>query len=115
MLVVQDLSPKTAFGGGSFGSAPATKNAYGSRSAASPVRTGFVTPTAQPAIRKPAAAPAPSFDFNCGDRVKHKTFGNGTLVAKTPMGSDFLLEVQFDTVGTKKIMANFAKLTKAEE
>ena len=112
VLVVQDLSPKTAFTP-SFGSAPPTKNtAYGSRTAASPVRTGFAAPAAQPAIRKAPAAPAAAFNFNCGDRVKHKTFGAGTLLSKTPMGSDFLLEVQFDTVGTKKIMANFAKLTK---
>ena len=111
--MVKDLSPKSPFGTSSFGSAPATKPSYGNRTA-SAVRTSYASPTAQPAIRRPAA-PAPTFDFNCGDRVKHKTFGNGTLVSKTPMGSDFLLEVQFDTVGTKKIMANFAKLTKAEE
>jgi hypothetical protein len=30
------------------------------------------------------------------------------------MGNDSLLTVQFDTVGTKKIMANFAKLTREE-
>ncbi len=113
-LVVKDLSPKSPFGAPSYGSVPSGKASYGNRSAASPVRSSFATPTVQPAIRRPAA-PAPTFDFNCGDRVKHKTFGNGTLVSKTPMGSDFLLEVQFDTVGTKKIMANFAKLTKAEE
>jgi len=28
------------------------------------------------------------------------------------MGNDSLLEIAFDTVGTKKIMANFAKITK---
>jgi DNA helicase-2/ATP-dependent DNA helicase PcrA len=111
-LVVKDLSPK-AEGLGTFGGY--SKPAYGVRSAASPVRTGFASAPAQPAIRKPAAAAAVPFAFDKGDRVRHKTFGNGTLISKTPMGSDFLLEVQFDTVGTKKIMANFAKLTKAEE
>ena len=35
------------------------------------------------------------------------------MIAKvTPMGGDHLLEVIFDTVGTKKIMFKFAKLTK---
>lgn len=111
-LVVKDLSPK-AEGLGTLGGY--SKPAYGVRSAASPVRTGFASPPAQPAIRKPAATAAVPFAFDKGDRVRHKTFGNGTLISKTPMGSDFLLEVQFDTVGTKKIMANFAKLTKAEE
>lgn len=87
---------------------------YGSRRP-SPVRSSFAPKTAQPTIRRPAAAPAPTFDFECGARVNHKTFGVGTLISKTPMGSDFLLEVKFDKVGSKKIMANFAKLTKAEE
>ena len=104
---IKNLSPQAtafdSFGGG------ATTRPYGA------VRSGFATPKpAQPAIRRPAPQ-APTLDFNCGDRVKHKTFGVGTLVSKTPMGSDFLLEVKFDQVGSKKIMANFAKLTKAEE
>ncbi|MBQ4052356.1 MAG: UvrD-helicase domain-containing protein [Clostridia bacterium] len=110
-LVTKDLTPKsdTAFSS-SFGARPATPR-YGS-----PVRTGRVPNAPAPAIRRPSAQPvAPEFKFNCGDRVSHKTFGNGTLLSKTPMGSDFLLEVQFDKVGTKKIMANFAKLTKCEE
>lgn len=107
-LNIENLSPQsTVFDG--FGGGAASRS-Y------SPVRSGFVSPKpAQPAIRRPAPQAAPTFDFNCGDRVKHKTFGIGTLVSKTPMGSDFLLEVQFDQVGSKKIMANFAKLTKAEE
>ena len=50
--------------------------------------------------------------FNIGERVVHKTFGTGTLLSKKPMGGDTLLEINFDKVGVKKIMANFAKLTK---
>ena len=50
--------------------------------------------------------------LKAGDRVSHKTFGEGTIVKVTPMGGDCLLEVLFDTVGTKKIMYKFAKLTK---
>ncbi|MBQ8605603.1 MAG: UvrD-helicase domain-containing protein [Clostridia bacterium] len=65
-------------------------------------------------IRKPSpAAAAPVIDFEVGERVSHKTFGEGVLLSKKPMGGDVLLEVKFDKVGTKKIMANFAKLTKA--
>ena len=64
---------------------------------------------------KPATPTSERFPFECGDRIYHKTFGNGTLTAKTPMGSDLLLEIRFDRAGTKKIMANYAKLTKAEE
>ena len=51
-------------------------------------------------------------DYAVGSRVRHKTFGEGMVVSIRPMGSDSLVEVAFDKVGTKKIMANFAKLEK---
>ena len=47
-----------------------------------------------------------------GDRVRHKVFGGGTVLAASPMAGDTMLEIAFDTKGTKKLMANFAKLTK---
>ncbi len=53
----------------------------------------------------------PSSNYTAGQTVEHKTFGKGMIVKATPMGSDTLLEIAFDTVGTKKIMAGFAKLT----
>lgn len=53
-------------------------------------------------------------DFKPGDRVKHNKFGEGTVISSSPMGGDFMLEIAFESVGTKKIMANFAKLVKAE-
>ena len=59
-----------------------------------------------------APSGAAAVTLKAGDRVKHNTFGEGTLVKMTPMGGDCLLEVLFDTVGTKKIMYKFAKLTK---
>jgi DNA helicase-2/ATP-dependent DNA helicase PcrA len=48
--------------------------------------------------------------FKVGQRVKHKTFGEGTIAIVTAMSSDTLLEVNFETQGKKKLMANFAKL-----
>ncbi len=65
--------------------------------------------------RKTAAAKqsaAASADYSEGERVKHKVFGEGTIVSVKKMSNDAMLEVNFDSVGTKKIMANFAKLTK---
>ena len=32
------------------------------------------------------------------------------IISVTPMGNDSLLEIAFENVGTKKIMAGFAKL-----
>ena len=49
-------------------------------------------------------------NYTPGQRVCHKTFGNGMIVAVSPMGSDTLLEIAFDNVGTKKLMAAYAKL-----
>lgn len=60
---------------------------------------------------KPKAAGV-AIDFSVGDRVHHKVFGDGTVLSITPMGNDNLVETAFDKIGTKKIMANFAKLQK---
>ncbi len=61
-----------------------------------------------------SAAPKPqsaqSNSYVAGQRVEHNTFGVGLILSVSPMGSDTLLEIAFDTVGTKKLMANFAKL-----
>jgi DNA helicase-2/ATP-dependent DNA helicase PcrA len=50
--------------------------------------------------------------FVSGDRVKHYMFGEGTVVSVREMGADVLYEVNFDTVGNKKLMATYAKLKK---
>ena len=51
--------------------------------------------------------------FAPGDRVVHGTFGEGEVLSVRPMGADTLYEVMFDKVGTKKLMATYAKLKKA--
>ena len=50
--------------------------------------------------------------LSVGDRVRHITFGAGTVLSVREMGADILYEVAFDTVGTKKLMATYAKLKK---
>lgn len=50
--------------------------------------------------------------LSVGDTVRHKSFGTGMVISARPMGNDVLLEIAFDKVGTKKVMANFAKLEK---
>ena len=47
-----------------------------------------------------------------GDRVRHRIFGEGEVLSVRNMGADILYEVAFDTAGTKKLMATYAKLTK---
>ncbi len=48
--------------------------------------------------------------FSVGDTVSHKVFGKGSVISARPMGNDCLLEISFDNVGSKKLMANYAKL-----
>lgn len=50
-------------------------------------------------------------NFTAGQRVRHKTFGDGLVITVTPMGGDSMLEVAFDNAGTRKLMAGYAKLT----
>ena len=68
------------------------------------------------AVNRPQTAPgAPSAavcDIKKGDRVKHKKFGEGLVLSATDRGGDTALEISFDNVGTRTLMASFAKLTK---
>ncbi|MBQ9531333.1 MAG: UvrD-helicase domain-containing protein [Eubacterium sp.] len=59
-----------------------------------------------------ASKPVSNQSYNIGDTVRHKSFGTGVILSTQPMGNDTLLEVAFDKAGTKKLMANFAKLEK---
>ena len=49
-------------------------------------------------------------EYTKGMRVRHKVFGEGTVLKTTPMGGDCLLEIAFDNRGTKKLMSNFVKM-----
>ena len=65
--------------------------------------------------KKPAAvqtSKVTSDYFTTGDRVSHAKFGEGVIKAVTPFERDALLEIEFATVGTKRLMAAYAKLKK---
>ncbi|MBR0365743.1 MAG: UvrD-helicase domain-containing protein [Clostridia bacterium] len=47
-----------------------------------------------------------------GDRVRHKKFGDGTVISAQPVGNDAILVIDFDTAGVKRLMAVFARLEK---
>jgi len=50
----------------------------------------------------------PKVDYATGDSVKHKVFGEGVIVKMTPMGGDFLVDINFASQGTKKLMLRAA-------
>ena len=58
----------------------------------------FMTP------KKPAVAP----EFFKGDMVVHDAFGRGMVLNVLKMGNDAMLEIAFDQVGTKRLMAGAA-------
>jgi len=70
------------------------------------VGKSFVDRTVQAQNRASANA------LSVGDRVSHPVFGQGTVLSTRAMAADTLIEVAFDTVGTKKLMATYAKLRK---
>ena len=76
------------------------------RTTASPSFGKTVTPA------RPTASNTTREVFAPGDRVKHLNFGEGEILSVKSMGADTLYEIMFDTVGTKKLMATYAKLKK---
>ena len=47
-------------------------------------------------------------EYAVGDNIKHKVFGDGVIVKMTPMGGDYLVEINFAAQGTKKLMLRAA-------
>ena len=48
--------------------------------------------------------------YSVGQMVKHSKFGKGMILKATAVGNDWHLEIAFETVGTKNLMAAYAKL-----
>ena len=96
----QPTTRSGGFGSG-YSSGNATKNAV--------KQTAF---TANSAV-KPVASGAKHYEP--GDIVEHKVFGRGTVLKVKPAAGDQIVEINFEKVGIKKTMANFAPLTKITE
>ena len=56
----------------------------------------------------PKTGDASYLELNKGDMVLHGAFGKGMVLTVTKMGGDALLEIAFDDIGTKKLMAKAA-------
>ena len=79
-------------------------------SSASTYRTPQPAPTKTPSYSA-YSAPAPKasyLELNKGDMVEHTAFGKGMVLSVIKMGGDALLEIAFDNIGTKKVMAKTA-------
>ena len=51
--------------------------------------------------------------FAVGARVRHGVFGVGEIISARDLGGDVIYEIKFDSGEIKRLMATFAKLTKA--
>ncbi len=65
-------------------------------------------------IHAPSSFSADYSKFKAGDIVEHRKFGRGTVLKATPVGNDCILEIEFESVGFKRLMAAFAKLKKTK-
>ena len=103
---------ESGFGGSTFGESAGR----GSGSWSSGGVYGYRDSSPKAAPQKPLAstvrrASAPSafmIQLNQGDMIEHTAFGKGMVMSVRPMGGDALVEVAFDTLGTKKLMLKSA-------
>ena len=69
----------------------------------------YKTTSAKTQISSMASSQKASYlELNKGDMIQHTAFGRGMVLSVMKMGGDALLEIAFDEIGTKKLMAKTA-------
>ena len=86
---------------------PQRPNLYGDYDSYTASRKSKPKEKTRPAITTSAKKSVP-IDLRKGDMVQHNAFGRGMVISVVPMGNDALLEIAFDDIGTKRLMANTA-------
>jgi len=74
-------------------------------------QAGYYAPPKTKSYLSTASTTAPKttyLELNKGDMVQHTAFGRGLVLSVMKMGGDALLEIAFDEIGTKKLMAKTA-------
>ncbi|MGM9589992.1 MAG: ATP-dependent helicase [Faecousia sp.] len=93
---------------------PAGERTYGGYGGSYGENSGYNAPLRKPQPKRSdspmvsASKPAVYLDLNKGDMVSHAAFGRGMVLSVMKMGGDALLEIAFDDIGTKKLMAKTA-------
>jgi len=75
--------------------------------------TFYASPVRKPQTKRTESAMVSGgkstlLELNQGDMVMHAAFGRGMVLSVMKMGGDALLEIAFDDIGTKKLMAKTA-------
>ena len=81
---------------------------YGGVSSYSGYAAPVKKPQPKPVGTTVSAAKMTDLELNQGDMVMHAAFGKGMVLSVMKMGGDALLEIAFDDIGTKKLMAKTA-------
>ena len=101
---------------GNSSTQPTTRNSrFGSAYSGSNTTKNTVKQTNFTAAFAPKPASTATKHYEPGDIVEHKVFGRGTVLKAKPAAGDQIVEINFEKVGIKKTMANFAPLTKITE
>ncbi len=107
-----DTAPDRGWGGG-FGGSRYSDSSSGSYGNTTPRYAPSKNYASRRPEKKPINIPTPTeqkavITFAVGDKVKHKAFGIGVVTKVQPTGSDALMEVDFETAGTKRLMMKSA-------
>lgn len=100
---------------GGYHPRPETSSSYGSYGNSTWQQTGVVRSAGTDYLRRSertsfasASSKVSYLELNKGDMVQHTAFGKGMVLSVMKMGGDALLEIAFDQIGTKKLMAKTA-------
>lgn len=75
-----------------------------------PVRTMPVASSAASGTKPEPPKKAQTFSGTVGSRVKHKLFGEGTVIGLDGAGAAMIVQIRFDNGSVKKLAAGFAPL-----
>ena len=109
-LLMAKKSPRTqtygVYGAGTRSGSMTTSwsSAYPTEQKKSAPAAGFRS--AAPQVSTKSAVPS----YAKGNMVLHDTFGQGMVLSVMPVGNDAMLEIAFDQVGTKRLMAKAASV-----
>ena len=99
---------QTSYSEGGFDRYGSSYGGYSGQSRTNPPRKPLQQ-TSLLSQSKPAKS-APMLELNKGDMIQHTAFGKGMVLSVMKMGGDALLEIAFDQIGTKKLMAKTASV-----
>ena len=98
--------------GGSSASGGRQATSWGNSSSAQRKPAPWKTATLGSSQTSATKAATPKANYAVGDHVEHKVWGKGVIRKVTPMAGDMLLEIQFDSAGLRKTMANYTPIKK---